>query len=67
MSCLEHVQEIRGQFEEEERAGCMRRVTKAELEKEYRQQVCVAALGAIETHGVKVNPPIILACRASET
>ena len=70
-SCREHMREIREQFEAEERSGCMRKATKAELESECGRQVCVAALGALEkgdnifrvihdaTHGVKVNPRII--------
>ena len=70
-SCVDNVRAVEAQFEQERDLGFMREVSEEELRREYGEEVCVAAIGAIEksdasfriihdgTHGVQVNPRIV--------
>ena len=71
ISCEGNARVIREQFLVEEKEGFMRRTSLESLREEYGNNVCVAALGAIEkgdssfriihdaTHGVQINPRIV--------
>ena len=71
VSCSGNTEAIEAQFQEEKEMGFMRVEQEAAIKEEYGDDICVAALGAIEkgdnsfriihdgTHGVQVNPRII--------